>query len=382
MSTLLLTENFPPTIGGTSRWFWELYRRQPVSAIVIGAGACAGAEAFDRTHALRVTRLPLTFADRGILSIAGWRSYRRTAAALRALVRHADIRGAHCARVVPEGWLALQCRIPYACFVHGEELNTARTSRQLQWMACLSLCRSGRVFANARHTADILRNDWHVPAAKITVLHPGVDTSRFVPAAPDDGVRMSLGWAGRRVILTVARLQRRKGHDRMIEAVALLSRRFPDLLYAIVGDGEEREALATRVRRAGLERHVRFHGTLDDAWLLRAYQQCELFVLPNRTEAGDFEGFGMVLLEAQACGRAVIAGDSGGTVEAMQPDETGFIADCTRSDRLAAVIAVLLSDSVRCQQMGAAGRLWVERNFDFDATQATTARMLDIPLAA
>src|SRR3989442_3768479 len=108
MTALLLTENFPPEIGGTSRWFWELYRRLPRSEVVIAAGAGAGAGAFDGTHDLRVERLPLSFPDRGVLSIRAWKTQRLTAAAIQLLFRrHAEVRFP-LGRLFPEAWCALQ----------------------------------------------------------------------------------------------------------------------------------------------------------------------------------------------------------------------------------------------------------------------------------
>ncbi len=120
---------------------------------------------------------------------------------------------------------------------------------------------------------------------------------------------------------------------------------------------------------------MRFHGALDDAQVISAYQQCDLFALPNRTDAGDVEGFGIVLLEAQACGRAVLAGDSGGTAETLRRDETGVLVDCTRAEVLAAALAELLADGVRRERMGAAARRWAE-GFDFDARAAEAAAVL------
>jgi phosphatidylinositol alpha-1,6-mannosyltransferase len=208
------------------------------------------------------------------------------------------------------------------------------------------------------------------------VLSPGVDTARFVPAPPDERVREALGWSGRMVVLTVARLQKRKGHDRLIDAVGLLRDRWPSLLYAIVGEGEERQALEARVAETGLGDNVRFHGALADTNLIPAYQQCDLFALPNRTVEGDFEGFGMVLLEAQACGRPVLAGDSGGTNEALQDGESGVIVDCTLATTLAEAIAALLDDPARCARMGASGRRWTEEHFDFDVLAPRAMQLL------
>lgn len=117
MTALLVTENFPPRIGGSSRWLWELYRRMPRTDVVVAAGACSGDAAFDGTHDLRVTRLPLSFRDLGVLSPPAWLAYRRAAGALRALERQAGVRAVHCGRVLPEGWLALgaACRTAATC---------------------------------------------------------------------------------------------------------------------------------------------------------------------------------------------------------------------------------------------------------------------------
>jgi phosphatidylinositol alpha-1,6-mannosyltransferase len=375
MSVLLVSENFPPAVGGTCRWFWELYRRMPRSGVAIAAGAGSGALDFDRRHDLRVERLPLTFPSRGCLSWRSWAMHRAAVRRLRELIDRRGVERLHCARALPEGWLALGCGRPFLCFVHGEELSTARTSRELSWMTARVLGRSAALVANSRNTADVLVADWRVPREKIRVLHPGVDTAHFTPAPRVESVRDTLGWRERTVVLTVSRLQKRKGHDRMIEAVGRLRERFPSLLYAIVGDGEERAALAAQVRRSGLSSHVLLHGELDEPWLLHAYQQCDLFVLPNRTVAGDFEGFGMVLLEAQACGKAAIAGRSGGTTEALCEGESGLIVDCESEDDLAAATGALLADGERLARMGAAARVWVERRFDFDV-QASRARSI------
>ncbi len=379
MTALLISENFPPAIGGTARWFWELYRRLPRTDVVIAAGERAGVVEFDRTHDLRVERLPLSFRDCGLFGWESWRRYRGVASRLRDLIRRHAIDQLHGGRLLPEGWLALRCGRPYACYVHGEELNTAETSRQLTWMVVRVLRRASFLVANSQHTAQLLEHRWHVPPETIRILHPGVDSQRFLPADPDERVRTELGWSGRIVILTVGRLQKRKGHDRMIQAVAALRRDFPSVLYAIIGDGEERGPLQDQVGREGLSDFVRFYGEVDDRLLIGAYQQCDLFVLPNRNEGGDFEGFGMVLLEAQACGKAVVAGDSGGTAETLRAGETGVIARCEDPDELSAAVASLLGDRKRREGMEIAARRWITGRFDFDTLVPAARSLLEFP---
>ncbi|MCI0681190.1 MAG: glycosyltransferase family 4 protein [Gemmataceae bacterium] len=371
MTTMLLTRVFPPQVGGSGRWFWELYRRLPREEYVIAAGEYPGAREFDRSHDLQIERMPLDFRSWGTIAPTSLAAYSRAAWRLRRLVRRHDATRLHAGCALPEGWLAMRCRrrlgLPYAVYVHGEELRVFRSSRELTWMARRVYRHADLVIANSQNTARLLRESWPVSAERLEVHHPGVDTTCFRPAPPDAGARRQLGWDDRPVILTVGRLQRRKGHDVLIRALPAIRQRVPRVLYAIVGDGEERAALQCLVDELGLGEHVRFHGSLGDADMLRAYQQCELFALPNREVDGDFEGFGIVLLEAQACGRPVLAGQSGGTPETISPGRTGEIVDCRRPDTLAEVAIHLLSDAAVRGSLGAAARRWVLEQFDWTA---------------
>ncbi len=154
---------------------------------------------------------------------------------------------------------------------------------------------------------------------KCDVLHPGVDTSTFKPAPANNEIRQRFGWAKESlVLLTVGRLQKRKGQDFLIEAMPRLLEKVPQLQYVIVGRGDELENLRHLVEKHKLQESVFIHTNFDDTDLINAYQQCNVFILPNRTIQNDIEGFGMVLVEAQACGKPVIAGDSGGTSETLQ----------------------------------------------------------------
>src|SRR5262249_29561593 len=116
-------------------------------------------------------------------------------------------------------------------------------------------------------------------------------------------------------------------------------------------------------------------GEIEDDAMVRCYQQCDLFALPNRQVGKDIEGFGMVLLEAQACGRPVLAGTSGGTAETMRIPETGRVVSCDDLDALAAMVIELLSDREKLDQMGVAGRQWVVDRFDWAALSRQAAEL-------
>jgi phosphatidylinositol alpha-1,6-mannosyltransferase len=164
MSHLLLSEIFPPKTGGSGRWFWEVYRRLPRRDYVIAAGRDPRQEAFDRTHDLRLYRVPLTMKAWGVHSFKGLAGYWRALRALRSVIRAERGEPLHCARCLPEGLMARVLRarsgIPY---VHGEEVNYATASRELRYLAQWVLYAADFVIANSRNTARLLQEEWACP---------------------------------------------------------------------------------------------------------------------------------------------------------------------------------------------------------------------------
>lgn len=387
MPTLLISEVFPPRIGGSGRWLWNVYQSLPREEYVLAAGEDPRQAEFDRTHDRRVVRMPLSFRDFSLSSPVSLRVYWRALRALRRIVREERVEQVHAGRCLPEGWLALllRCtdRLPYLCYAHGEEVNLVprggvgglMSSRQFRWMTWAVLQGATRVIANSRNTARFLEEQWLLPSGRIRVLHPGVDVGRFAPAARDGRVQARLGWEARRVVLTVARMNERKGLDRMLLALPTVRRAVPDVLYAIVGDGEERARLEDLALREGVSGLVQFLGELDEDDLVRCYQQCDLFVLPNRQVGRDLEGFGIVLLEAQACGKPVLAGDSGGTAETMRIPETGRLVRSDDPAELARSVVELLTDESLRARMGSAARRWTVERFDRAQLGASAQRL-------
>jgi phosphatidyl-myo-inositol dimannoside synthase len=366
---LLVSEIFPPRTGGSGRWFWEIYRRLPRANVVVAAGETALQKEFDQAAAVRIERQPLTMGQWGIKSVEGLRGYWRGVRSLRKLIRAEQIGVLHAGRNLPEGLMAralkFYCGIPYIVYVHGEEVNTAGMSRELTWLTRRVFGGADFLIANSKNTAKILQDEWDQSQRKVRVLHPGVDTDRFVPAVGDPRVRGELGWGERSVVLTVGRLQLRKGQDQLILALPAIRQALPDVLYAIAGDGPERDHLQDLAKRTGVADCVQFLGEIDDDRLIACYQQCDLFVLPNRQVEKDIEGFGMVLLEAQACGKPVLAGTSGGTAETMKVPQTGRLVCCDGPVLLAEQVIELLKDRAQLARMGKAARQWVVEQFDW-----------------
>ena len=346
MSILLLSEIFPPRHGGSGRWFFELYRRLEPGSVTVVTQDNGGPDdrQVDSEFPQTVHRVKMASPNWGLLSVKGFVFYSRTLVRVLKL-RPSGFSQIHCGRTIPEGFIGLLLswilRKPLLCYVHGEDIEVARTSRELTWIVRRVLAGASQLICNSENTKSLLVEHWQVPAEKLVVIHPGVDVDRFKPAPVDKSFIERMGWSDRFVCLTVGRLQRRKGHDRMIEAIPGLIQNIPNILYVIIGQGAYYRHLVELAERLGLGGQVQFLDEIDDGELIQCYQQCDLFILPNRSDGSDIEGFGMVLVEAQAAGKPVIAGDSGGTVETMRVGETGLVVDCTDPGRIVGAVTAV-----------------------------------------
>jgi phosphatidylinositol alpha-1,6-mannosyltransferase len=273
----------------------------------------------------------------------------------------------YCGRALPEGsaaWLhSLATRTPYACWTHGEELPIAATSRELSWLLRRVHRRAAALIANSHNTARLLEALGN-PAEKIYVVHPAVDAERFKPDLPQAGaLRRRLARDHETVLLSVGRLQARKGHDLVLKALASLPRDAPRIRYIVTGSGDDLSRLQGLTSELGLSGQVDFVGVVPFDELPAYYAAADVFVHPNRVEGEDFEGFGMVFLEAAASGTPVIGGRSGGVPEAIDEGKTGLLVGGTDAHELAAAIRQLAASATLRAGFGTAARQRVLTHF-------------------
>lgn len=354
---LVVTNDFPPRVGGIQRYVHDLVRHLPAERVTVLAPRWRGALDFDRREPYAVHRYGGTFMAPVRDVVRRVRSLVREAGAEAVLFGH----GLPLAAMGPG--LHRRLGIPYAVLTHGAEAWMARLpgSRGLLRRAC---AHATAVFAVSRFTARLLRPA--VPArVPIEVLPPGVDVRRFHPSADGSAVRERHGLAGRPTVACVSRLVRRKGQDVLIRAWPRVLAEVPEAALLIVGDGPIRGRLQAMAREAGVEGSVAFAGEVPEEDLPAHYAAGDVFAMPCRSRLGglEVEGFGIVFLEAAACGRPSVAGDSGGAAEAVEEGETGLVVDGADATAVASAIAGLLGDPPRAKAMGAAGRARVEREF-------------------
>ncbi len=365
MSHLLVTNDFPPKVGGIQAYLWELWRRfDPDSFAVLTASSHPDAAQFDRLQATRGIRIE--------------RVRQRVLAPTPQLVRHirdtARRVGAELVvldPVFPLGLVGPHLGLPYAVLLHGAEVAIPARLPATRQLVARVLRHSSLIISAGGYPSGaatrLLRRGALPPVVEIP---PGVDLERFRPLDPDERARAraDLGLPGKGpLVVSVSRLVPRKGMDVLIDAALRLRPEFPELTVAIAGRGRDADRLAGRIAESGAPVHLL--GGVSDDDVPRLVGAADLFVMlcRNRWLGLEQEGFGIVFLEAAAAGVAQIAGASGGASEAVVDGETGLVvgrpADVGVSAR---AIGRLLADPARRSAMGAAARRRAEASFDYD----------------
>ncbi len=371
---LVITELFLPTKGGTAVWFDEVYRRLGDRSTHILTARVSDCDAHDRDHANTVHRLNLYHSR--WLRPASLPIYSKLF--LKGLILGMCHRfdAIHAGRVLPEGWVAVRLgrllKLPVVIYAHGEEITTWRRSPRRSKAMTTAYRAADRVVANSEFTRDRLL-ELGVEPGRIALINPGVDLERFHPGYETNDWHLSLGLAPRqRLILSVGRLSRRKGFDQVIRALPALQAQGLDVHYAIIGIGEDRDYLLGLATELDVQERVHLLGHVSPDDLPRWYCAADLFAMPNREIDGDTEGFGMVFIEAAACGTTALAGEAGGTGAAVLHEQTGLRVDGADSDAVSQALARLLSDDDLRQRLADAAKARAHRELGWESVAECT----------
>jgi phosphatidyl-myo-inositol dimannoside synthase len=374
MTTLLVTNDFPPRPGGIQSFVHNLAVRQPPGSLVVYASTWRGAAKFDADQPFEVVR------ESTSVLLPTRRAARRSAELARAYGCDTVWFGA----AAPLGLLAAGLRrragIEWAVAqTHGHEIGWAALpgARGL-------LRRIGRGVDVTTYLTEYQRVRLDRALHGLTDLRPlapGVDVDAYHPDVDGSEIRQRYGLSDRPVVVCVSRLVPRKGQDALIRALPAIRRRVPDAALLIVSGGPHRPTLERLARQHGVDSAVVFTGGIEWAELPAHYAAGDVFAMPCRTRSGglDVEGLGIVYLEASASGLPVVAGDSGGAPEAVREGETGYVVNGRDIDRIADRVATLLVDRELARRMGAAGRAWVEREWRWETHADRMATLLTPP---
>lgn len=358
--TLVVTNDYPPRVGGIQRTLEALVDQLPPDRVSVFCPDWDDAETFDAAASYRVLRQPERFL---------WPTpevARRVEDAVGVTGAEVVLFGATYPLAMIGPRLAAR-GIPYLAAAHGFEywLSVMPGAHSLMRYATSKAARvpvlCSAFIARTVRTA--------VPArVPVSVLYPGADVEAFRPDLPTGDLRERYGVGDHPLVVCVSRLVPRKGQDVLIEGMGEVRRRVPDATLLIVGGGPYEDHLRDLAGGAP-EGSVIFAGQVSEADLPRHYAMADVFAMPCRTRLGglEVEGWGNVFIEAAACGRPVVVGDSGGAREALVDGETGVLVDGADVASVADAVAALLGDPALARRMGEAGRARVERSHTWPA---------------
>jgi phosphatidylinositol alpha-1,6-mannosyltransferase len=367
---LLVTNDFPPKLGGIQSYLWELWRRLPADQVTVLTTAYANASEWDAEQPFRIVRT----ASKVLLPTP-------------ALTRHiddlADEVGAGIVLLdpaVPLGLVGPRLGHPYGLVLHGAEVTvpgrlpgTHLALRRVLRGAAVVICAGSYPLAEAERAAGR-----SLPATNVP---PGVDVERFRPLTSDErsAVRQQFELpADVPLVLGVSRLVPRKGFDTLLRACGQLSRHDREFVVAIAGQGRDRKRLEKIAAEASAP--ARFLGRVDDNSLPALYGASDVFAMlcRNRWAGLEQEGFGIVFLEAAASGVPQVAGASGGAAEAVSEGESGFVVHPPDDvDAVALAIATLLDDDAARARMAALARARAVADFSYEVLVPRLQAALD-----
>ncbi|QLG28684.1 glycosyltransferase family 4 protein [Halorarum halophilum] len=363
MNVLFYTVDYKPLSGGIAEHTHQLasYFDRSGDDVIVVAPAMDGSDAFDSEQPFPVYRVP-SYPVVGHLLLFAMLLY--------AVWKH-GIDWVYCPMWFPTGAIAVLSSyvlgVKTAIAVHAHEVVYEKTTvrkrlgSRLRHVQATLLEMASVVIAVSSYTkARVV--DIGVDPNHVRVVNNGVNPERFETT---DTHPVAVRTDGP-ILLTVARLDPRKGHDTILEALPSLLDSYPSLTYVVAGDGQQRTDLESLAATIGVDDAVEFLGYVPDDDLPSLYNAADVFAMPNRRERTSVEGFGIVFLEANATGTPVVGGRHGGVTDAIVDGETGYLVDPTDPDAVADAIGRLLTDDDLRRSLGEAGRERVMDSYTWD----------------
>ena len=349
---LVLTQCFPPDQGGIET--------------LMGGLVQALREAGKDVHVLADRIRSKKYADQqktepsDIERFGGIRPYRRWRKRRRAL---ALLRQGSVSAVIADSWKSLEAlpdegalsgKIPVLVMIYGMEFPfqmSASKGRRIK----AALAKASTIIPISHFSQELARP--YCEGGRMVMIHPPL------PAMPeaDEGLRTEVAAllgpnAGSPRLLTLSRLEPRKGVDQVIRSLPALVRRYPDLVYYVGGGGADRARLEALAQELGVSSHVRFLGFVPEALKPALYAAVDVFAMPVRRDGDSVEGFGIVYMEAAYYGTPSLAGSEGGAVDAVLDGQTGLVVDGLDVDAITAQLDRLCGDRALRDRLGGAAR--------------------------
>lgn len=349
MKTLLFTIEYPPSIGGVANYYGNMVKSWP--------GGKENIVILDNNDGkLLSNRLPFLKWLPCFWHL--WKTLRG----------NKDIKYIMVGHVLPLGtvtWFITRfIRLPYLVFLHGTDISFALRVRRKRWLAKLILKNAHAIVSCNKYVSKKVDN--YIGHSNNVLVNPGIDTDVKINYNLANELKNDRKLDNKIILFSIGRFVERKGFDKVIESLYQVLPEVPDLKYFIAGGGHEEKKLKELTASLKLDNKVVFLGKITDqekwAWLNLA----DMFITPSRAIEGDFEGFGIVYLEANLAGTPVIAGDSGGVRDAVEDGVNGLLVDPLDINSIAKAIIKLAQDKNLREKLGKQGRERAIEEFNWE----------------
>lgn len=365
---LLVTNDYPPKVGGIQSYLWELWRRMDTNRFAVVTTPHSDSHKFDQSQ-----NYPIRRYDRFWLTATGHAKKFITEA-----IRDYGAKALVIDPAFPLAALGPGLGLKYAVMIHGAEAVIPAKIPGPSWALRRAISNAEMVITSSRYALKEVEEK--VPTiAQSKYIPPGVDVSRFQVQNPEQraATRKKLGLdPDAKLIVSVSRLVRRKGFDTLIRCAKVLQQRHRNLQVVIGGTGRDDRRLRTLA--AQLQAPVKFIGFVPDAELSELYGCADVSTMLCRDQwfGLEQEGFGIVFLEAQAAGSPVVAGRSGGSSEAVRDGYGGYVVDPTDVGSVVEKLDLLLSEPELNEIMRRQARLNAEK-FSYDLLVKELAAVIE-----
>lgn len=360
--TLLLTQFFPPEKGGIQNYLYNICKNLPSDKTFVFSSTPHKKEIleFDQSQPFKIYRNNSQEIYQK-LHLTSLSIYKETSK----IVKENNIEKIFLGHFyIPYVITALILKkfknIPYTIFTHGLEILETKNSPKSSYILKLCLKNAQNIIVTTDYLKNKIINKYYNLDLnkKIIKVPPGVNSGFFQPNLNTSSLKNKLDLKNKKIIFTCGRLVKRKNHQLVIKALPEILKKIPNAIYLIAGIGPEEKQLKKQVEELNLENQVKFLGEIKNKDLPLYYNLADIFCMPSlyNEETGDIEGFGMVFIEAQACGTPTIGSNTGGIPDAIRNNIDGFLIDPKSSQDLASKIIKLLLDPELANKIGKAGR--------------------------
>jgi len=337
----------------------------PKEKIVVLAPKSSGSDEFDNGQSYRIYRKKF-FSTSPLI----WPKWLHLFLIVREIIKREGIQQILVGQILPIGSVALffkwVLKIPFVLSTHAMDIIMLKNYRRKTWLARRIIKHARKIITVSEFTFQALLR-LGADKQKLSIITPA--TNIYSEPAPDKQteIRKRYGLEGKKILLTIGRLVKRKGHLEVLKSLPEILEKYPNLAYLVGSDGPEKQSLKEYVEKFNLGNYVFFTGEIRKEELPSFYRIADIFIMPTlELDDGDVEGFGIVYLEANAFAKPVIASKSGGTANAVIDNKTGLLVNPLNPGEIALAVRKLLDDQNLSAKLGKQGQERVFHNFTWE----------------